>query len=136
MIFTSKYISLTAPTSGGEKKGFLALGEGAQKKLCAVAYSPSLAREGALFLPNLPPPMHRLEFPLSFHGTAYGATIRVSRHCTTGDFQTPQRSPAWATSASGSIRAVRPQSRNLLKPYRKAYYGPNGQQCTRKKSPR
>jgi hypothetical protein len=53
---------------------------------------------------------------------AHGATIRAGQRRTTGDFQTPQRSPAWATSASGSIRAGGTQSQNLMKPLRKVNY--------------
>ena len=127
MIFTSKYISLTAPTTGRVKRGFFTLGEAAQKKLYAVEYVPSLPREWGLFFTLLSLAHAAAGIPPSLPGMPHSATIRVSRHCTTGDFQTPQRSPAWATSVGGSIRAGGTQSRNLMKPYGKANYGRNEQ---------
>ena len=74
-------------------------------------------------------------FPSDACQTAHGATIRAGQRRTTGDFQTPQRSATWASSASGSLRAVRSQSRNLLKPLRKVNYGPRGQQGTKERRP-
>ena len=135
MIFTSKYISLTAPTTGRVKRGFFTLGEAAQKKLYAVEYVPSLPREWGLFFTLLSLAHAAAGIPPSLPGMPHSATIRVSRHCTTGDFQTPQRSPAWATSASGSLRSVGFKADNQLKPYRKAFYGPQCRQCTRERRP-
>ena len=122
MIFTSKYISLAVPTSGVVKKGFFAEGEAVQKKLCAVDHIPLMPGEGALFLPNLSPPMHRLEFPPSLPGMAHGATIHASHHCSTGNCKMSRRAAAWATSASGSLRPGGSQTGNLMKPLRKVNY--------------
>jgi hypothetical protein len=135
MIGTSVSICLPAPIAGIGKNGFFAPGAAAKKKLYTAEYAPSSAGERGLIFALLPLPHAGAEISPSFHGTAHGATIRVSRHCTTGDFQTPQRSPAWATSASGSIRAVRPQSRNLMKPYKKVNYGLKDKQSTRERKP-
>ena len=131
MIFTSKYISLAAPTSGGVKKGFFAEGEAVQKKLCAVDHIPLMPGEGVLFLPNLPPPMYRLEFPPSLPGMAHRATIRVSRHRSTGNCKSSHRQGVWATSAGSSLRPVRPQSRNLMKPLRKVNYAKTASKAPR-----
>ena len=50
MIFTSQYISLAAPTSGGVKKGFFAEEEAVQKKnMCGGPYPSHAGGGGAVF---------------------------------------------------------------------------------------
>ena len=122
MIFTSQYISLASPTSGGVKKGFFAEGEAVQKKtMCGGPYPSHAGGRGAVF-PKFATPMHRLEFSPSLPGMAHSATVRASRHHTTGNPQTAHRCGTWAFSASGSIRAGGTQSQNLMKPLRKVNY--------------
>ena len=63
------------------------------------------------------------------------ATVRAGHHSTTGSVQIPQRAAVWVTSAGSSLRPVRPQSRNLLKPYTKVNHGLKDKQCTKEINP-
>jgi len=69
--------------------------------------------------------------PPGFAETGHSGTVRSGHHLTTGIAQTAQRLAAWATSASGSLKPVRPQSRNLMKIHWKAYYDHQCRQGTR-----
>ena len=96
MIFTSQYISLAAPTSGGVKKGFFAEGEAVQKKtMCGGPY-PSHAGGGGAVFPKFATPMHRLEFSPSLPGMAHSATVRACHHCSTGNCKMSRRLTTWA----------------------------------------
>jgi hypothetical protein len=68
MIFTSQYISLAAPTSGGVKKGFFAEGEAVQKKtMCGGPY-PSHAGGGGAVFPKFATPHAPVGIPAEFAG--------------------------------------------------------------------
>jgi hypothetical protein len=122
MIFTSQYISLAAPTSGGVKKGFFAEGEAVQKKtMCGGPY-PSHAGGGGAVFPKFATPMHRLEFLPSLPGMAHSATVRACHHRTTGNCKTAHRRPPWTTSACGSLRPDGFKMANWLKINKKSFY--------------
>ena len=135
MIFTSKYTNLTAPTAGRGKRGFFALGEAAQKKLYTAEYVPSSAGEPGLIFSLLSLPHAAVGIPPSLPGMAHSGTVRAGHHHPTGNCKTAHRRPPWATSAGSSLRPVRPQSRNLLKPYRKVNHGLKDKQCTKEINP-
>jgi hypothetical protein len=63
------------------------------------------------------------------------ATVRAGHHHPTGNCKTAHRRPPWATSACSSLRPIRSQSQNQLKPLRKVNYGPQCRQCTRERKP-
>ena len=133
MIFTSKYISLTAPTTGRVKRGFFTLGEAAQKKLYAVEYVPSLPGEWGLFFTLLSLAHAAVGIAPICPEMGHSATVCSGHHCTIDTAQISHRVAVWAASASGSLRPVRPQSQNLLKPYGNVNYGLKGQQGTRER---
>jgi len=54
---------------------------------------------------------------------AHSAAVCSGHHRTTDNCKTAHRRPTWATSAHGSLRPIRSQSRNLMNPYRKLNYG-------------
>ena len=105
MIRTSNYTNLTASITGRGKRGLFALGEVAQKKLYTAEHIPSSSGEWGLFFTLLSLAHAAAGIPPSLPGMPHSATIRVSRHCTTGTAQTDHRCGSWATSASGSLRS-------------------------------
>jgi hypothetical protein len=127
MIFTSRHINISAPTAGRVKSGFFAGGEAAQEKLYTAEYVPSSAGEPGLFFTLLSLHHAGVEIPPSLPGMAHGATVRASRHCTTGNCKTAHRRLPWATSARMSLLPTGSKTTNWLKPYGKANYGRNEQ---------
>jgi hypothetical protein len=133
MIFTSQYISLAAPTSGGVKKGFFAEGEAVQKKtMCGGPY-PSHAGGGGAVFPKFATPIHRLEFSPSLPGMAHSATVCASHHCPTGDFQMPHRAAFSATSTCSSTRPDGFKMANWLKINKKSFYAQAASNLPREK---
>jgi len=131
MIFTSKYISLTAPTAGRGESGLFASGKAAQKKLYTAEHIPSSPGEGALFFPLLPLPHAAAEIPSNLPGMAHSATVGGGHHCPIGNCKISSRSAPWASSTRSSLRPGGSQMGNLMKPYRKVNHGPIGQLCTK-----
>ena len=131
MMGTSVSICLPAPIAGSGKSGFSALGVAAQEKLYAVEHVPSSPGWGALFSPLLPLLHAPAGIPPNCREMAHSATVHSGHHRTTGAPKTPQRWAAWATSACSSLRPIKSQSRNLMKPNRKVNYGPKDKQSTR-----
>ena len=135
MIFTSKYTNLTAPTAGRGKRGFFALGAAAQKKLYTAEYVPSSAGEPGLIFSLLSLAHAAVGILPNCPEMGHSASVRSGHHRTIDTAQISHRVAVWAISACSTRSPVRPQSRNLLKPYRKVNYGPKDKQCTRERRP-
>ena len=116
---------LSTPFIKSEKSGFFTWGKAAQENYIWRPYSLSLTCDLALIFPLLPLPHAPVGILPNCPEMAHRATVRASRHCTAGDCKPSHRHAVWAASAPSSLRPIRPQSRNLLKPYRKVNYGPN-----------
>jgi hypothetical protein len=99
MLITSNYTNLPASITGRGKRGLFALGEVAQKKLYTAEHIPSSPGEWGLIFALLPLPHAGAEIPPSLPGMAHSATVRASRHLTTGSAQRPHRATAWTPSA-------------------------------------
>jgi hypothetical protein len=63
------------------------------------------------------------------------ATFGACHHRTTGNCKTAHRRATWAASARSSLRPIRSQSQNLMKPLRKVNYGPQCRQGTKERRP-
>jgi hypothetical protein len=135
MILTSNHTNLAASTIGRVKSVFFALGEAAQKKLYTAEYVPSSPGEWGLIFALLSLAHAAVGIRPNCHEMAHGATRRSRHHRTTGSVQMPHRAAVWAALRCCFRSATGFRSHNPLKPYREAYYGPEGQQCTKERKP-
>ena len=134
MIRTSNYTSLTASITGRGKRGLFALGEVAQKKLYTAEHIPSSPGEWGLIFALLPLPHAGVEIPPSLPGMAHSATVRASRHGTTGNCKTAHRRLPWTASVRCLLRRDGIKMTNWLKSYREIFYGPKASNVPRRKS--